>query len=82
MIYSVFNTNLLLIWGCSLAINKVSFILHVLTTINGEIYQINTRLTLLLKTTNSPISTTSSKRTNCHNTPEQTYHFQVRRTSL
>ena len=28
MIYSVFNSNLLLIWGCNLAINKASLILR------------------------------------------------------
>ena len=31
MIYSVFNSNLLLIWGCNLAINKASLILRLPT---------------------------------------------------
>ena len=31
MIYSVFNSNLLLIWGCNLAINKASLILRLST---------------------------------------------------
>ena len=31
MIYSVFNSNLLLIWGCNEAINKISLILRLPT---------------------------------------------------
>ena len=31
MIYSVFNSNLLLSWGCDLAINKASLILRLPT---------------------------------------------------
>ena len=31
MIYSVYNSNLLLIWGCNLAINKASLILRLPT---------------------------------------------------
>ena len=31
MIYSVFNSNPLLIWGCNLAINKASLILRLPT---------------------------------------------------
>ena len=31
MIYSIFNSNLLLIWGSDLAINKASLILRLLT---------------------------------------------------
>ena len=31
MIYSVFNSNLLLIWGCNLAINEASLILRLPT---------------------------------------------------
>ena len=31
MVYSVFNSNLLLIWGCNLAINKASLILRLWT---------------------------------------------------
>ena len=36
--------------------------MHGLTSVNGGIYQIHTRITLLLEITNNPVSTTSSKK--------------------
>ena len=38
--------------------------MHGLTSVNGGIYQVNTKITLLLEKTNHPVSTTSSKHTN------------------